>query len=76
MSDKNPEKNFQRSVAEIEEIVVMVRLELYNQNTACGAQAIRRRLDDEFIRPLPSLSKVNRILLRNGLTHGRTGTYR
>ena len=76
---KNPFGNIQRSAAEIEEIVIMVRLNLYNRDIPCGAQAIRRQLDqlhDTIVRPLPSLTRINTILRRNGLTHRRTGHYR
>jgi hypothetical protein len=71
--------NIQRSPAEIEQIVILVRLDLYNRNLLCGAQAIRRHLEqlhDGIVTPLPSLSTINRILHRNGLTHRRTGHYR
>jgi hypothetical protein len=61
--------------AEIEKIVKMVRLNLYNRALLCGAQAIRRELDQLGVRPLPSLHTINRILNRHGLTHGRTGHY-
>jgi hypothetical protein len=61
--------------AEIEEIVIMERLHLYNWGNPCGAQAIRRRLDREGIQPLPSISTIKRILSRNCLTHRRTGYY-
>ena len=60
---------------EIEEIVVMERLHLYNRGLAYGAQAISRVLDQEGVRPLPSVSTINRILSRNCLTHRRTGYY-
>ena len=60
---------------EIEEIVVTVRLEQYNRELSCGPKAIRRRLEHEMIRPLPSERTIARILARNGLTHGRTGWY-
>ena len=60
---------------EIEQIVIMERLHLYNWGLPCGAQAIRRRLDREGIQPLPSISTINRILSRNCLTHHRTGYY-
>jgi hypothetical protein len=60
---------------EIEEIVTMVRLSLYNRALLYGAQAIRRELDQLGVRPLPSLRTINRILSRHGLTHGRTGQY-
>jgi hypothetical protein len=61
--------------AEIEQIVIMERLHLYNHGIPCGAQAIRKRLQQEGICPLPPLSTINRILTRNALTHGRTGHY-
>ena len=76
---QNPSGNIQRSAAEIEQIVIMVRLDLYNRNLPCGAQAIGRHLQhlqDGIVTPLPSLSTINRILSRNGLTHRRTGHYR
>lgn len=69
----NPNALYTR--AEIEEIVKMVRLSLYNQAMFCGAQAIRQQLDKEGVRPLPSLRTINRILRRHGLTYGRTGHY-
>ena len=61
--------------AEIEQIVIMERLHLYNWGSPCGAQAIRKNLQYEGIHPLPSLSTIKRILSRHGLTHGRTGHY-
>ncbi len=76
---KDPFSDIQRSPAEIEEIVIMVRLNLYNRGAKCGAQAIRRKLEqmhDTIVRPLPSLTTINRILRRNSLTHRRTGNYR
>ena len=60
---------------EIEEIVVRERLHLYNRGLAYGAHAISRVLDQEGVRPLPSVSTINRILSRNCLTHRRTGYY-
>ena len=65
-----------RSPKDVEQIVVMVRLELYNQGLPCGPRALRRRLDEyEVLRPLPSERTIARILARNGLTRGRTGWY-
>jgi putative transposase len=61
--------------AEIQEIVIMERLHLYNRGIPCGAQAIHRHLDQQDIRPLPSVTTIKRILSRHGLTHGRTGHY-
>ena len=58
--------------AEIEKIVVMERLHLYNPNIPCGAKAIYKKLDEEGIPPLPPLSTIKPILIPHGLTHGRT----
>ena len=76
--EQSPFGNIQCSPAEMEQIVILVRLDLHNRSLACGAQAIRRHLEqmhDCIVMPLPSLSTINRILHRNGLTHGRTGHY-
>jgi len=64
-----------RTPSEIEEIVKMVRLNLYNQDLFCGAQAILWELEDFGVKPLPSVRTINRILARNELTHRRTGRY-
>jgi len=64
-----------RTPFEIEEIVKLVRLNLYNQDLFCGAQAILWELEDLGVSPLPSLRTINRILKRNDLTHRRTGKY-
>ena len=58
--------------SEIIEIVKMVRLNLYNQDLFCGAQAIHWEMEDLGVKPLPT---INRILARNELTHRRTGKY-
>jgi len=63
------------SRSQIEEIVVMQRLDLYNRGIPCGAKAIRILLDQQGVRPLPSVSTIKRILSRNCLTYGRTGFY-
>ena len=61
---------------QIEEIVVLVRLQLYNQAVPCGPKAIREAMDALYhVRPLPSERSIARILAQNGLTHGRTGWY-
>ena len=70
-----PMTNTLFSSAEIEEIVVMQRLHLYNRGIPCGAKAIRKLLDQQGVRPLPSVSTIKRILSRNCLTYGRTGFY-
>jgi len=53
--------------AEVEEIVKMVRLNLYNQELFCGAQAIYWEMDELGVKPLPSIRTINRILSRNDL---------
>mgnify|MGYP001079038569 CR=1 FL=1 len=70
-----PESIPSRTTAEVEEIVKMVRLSLYNKDLFCGAQAILWELEDLGVRPLPSTRTINRILARNELTHRRTGKY-
>ena len=58
-----------RPPEEVEQIVVMVRLELYNQGLPCGPKALRRRLDQhQALTPLPSERTIARMLARNGLT--------
>jgi putative transposase len=51
---------------EIEEIVKLVRLNLYNLDLFCGAQAIRWELEDLGVSPLPSLRTI--IGFSNGMT--------
>ena len=61
---------------EIEELVIMVRLELYNTAVPCGPQAIQNKMEGMYhAEPLPSARTIARILVRNGLTHRRTGWY-
>ncbi len=60
---------------EIQEIVKMIRLELYNKGLFCGAKAIKNKMEDDDIEPVPSESTIGQILSRNSLTHGRTGFY-
>lgn len=61
--------------AEVVEIVKIVRLNLYNQDLFCGAQAIHWEMEDLGVEPLPSIRTINRILSRHGLTQRRTGKY-
>lgn len=70
-----PERCPGRTPAEIEEIVKLVRLHLYNEGLFHGAQAIHWELEAMHVVPLPSLRTINRILDRHGLTHRRTGRY-
>jgi hypothetical protein len=64
-----------RTPAEIEKIIEMVRLNLYNKGDFCGNQAIQWEMIDMEVQPLPSLSTIGRILQRRELTHRRTGRY-
>lgn len=61
---------------EIEEIVKMIRLNLYNHDLFCGAQAIHWEMEELGVYPLPSIRTINRILSRNELTYRRTGKYK
>jgi len=59
---------------EIEQIVIMIRLELYNRGVACGPKAIRTQMDESYgVKPLPSKRTIARMLAANGLTYGRIG---
>lgn len=60
---------------QIEQIVTMLRLSLYNHALPCGPQAIRNRFIQLDIRPIPSITTIQRILTRHSLTHRRTGHY-
>ena len=68
-------ENISRSKSEIEEIVTMTRLGLYNHSLPCGPKDIRRKMHDYAVKPLPSERTISRILARQGLTHQRTGWY-
>jgi len=63
------------SKVEIEEIVALVRLNLYNRCRTHGANAILQEIESMGVRPLPSPRSIARILTRLGFTHGRTGHY-
>jgi transposase InsO family protein/transposase-like protein len=72
---RKPHISPHRTAVEIEMIVEMVRLNLYNKGLFCGDQAILWELEEMEVRPLPSLSTISRILRRRVLTHRRTGRY-
>jgi putative transposase len=72
---RRPLVNPRHTPPEIEEIVKLVRLNLYNQDLFCGAQAISWEMEELGVQPLPSMRTINRILNRQGLTHRRTGRY-
>jgi hypothetical protein len=66
----------ERSPDEIEAVVTLVRLELYNKGEACGPRALRKRLAEHYnLKPLPSERTISRILAKQGLTGARTGHY-
>ena len=65
-----------RSPEDVEQIVVLARLDLYNRALPCGAAALRRELREYYhLQPLPSIRKIAAILRLYGLTYGRTGWY-
>lgn len=64
-----------RTHSEIERIVEMVRLSLYNKGNFCGNQAIQWEMIDMEVQPIPSLSTIGRILRRRELTYRRTERY-
>lgn len=74
-TSRRPERCPRRTPQEIEEIVKLVRLNLYNKGEFCGAQAILWEMEDMGVVPRPSARTVNRILARNELTNKRTGRY-
>jgi putative transposase len=53
---------------EIEEIVEMIRLNLWNRCLPHGPQAIRKKLEETCLMAVPSQSKIARILNRRGLS--------
>ena len=64
-----------RTQHEIEEIIELVRLHLYNRGVPCGPRAIRSHMDDLEGVPVPSEYLIKKTLRVRGLTHGRTGIY-
>lgn len=72
---RRPLSSPSRTPAEIEKIVEMVRLNLYNKGLFFGNQAIQWEIIDMEVQPIPSLSTIGRILRRRELTHRRTGRY-
>ena len=58
------------TVAEVEKMLVMVHLELYNVMLPCGFGVFLRRLADHYsLTPPPSERIIGQILSRHGLTH-------
>ena len=71
----NHMENISRSKQEIEEIVTMIRLNLYNRGLHCGPKEIRKKMNESEEETLPSERTISRILSRRGLTNKRTGWY-
>ena len=63
------------SKREIEEIVAMVRLNLYNRGRTHDVNAILQEMESMGVHPLPSIRTIARILTRLGLSNRRTGHY-
>ena len=72
---RRPQQNPNRTPLEIAKLIKFTRLELYNKDLFCGAQAIRWHLEDLHVAPLPSERTIARVLAREGLTMRRTGNY-
>lgn len=72
---RDPKFRPQRTPREIEEIVRITRLSLYNAGEFCGPEAIRWKLEDDGEQNIPSTSTIMRILRRCDLTNRRTGRY-
>lgn len=72
---RKPEQIPHRTSDDLEATVTRVRKELCDAKEFCGAQAIRWRLEDEQVAPLPSVRTINRILSRHGLIERRNGRY-
>lgn len=68
-------ENISRSKAEIEEIVTMIRLNLYNHGLPCDPTEIQKKMNEFDEELLPSKRTISRILARQGLTYKRTGWY-
>ncbi len=73
--DYENEYNYNYTKKEIEEIVNLIRLNLFNKGACCGSKIIKNKMEKENIVPVPSKKTIGRILSRHGLTHGSTGFY-
>jgi hypothetical protein len=63
-----------RTPEEVEQLVVMTRLKLYNGSKPCGPKAVRERLCQHYsVKPPPSERTIARLLTKHGLSHARTG---
>ena len=65
-----------RTPEDAEQLVVMARLELYNDSKPFGPKAVRSRLCEHYaLKPLPSERTIARLLAKHGLSHAQTGHY-
>lgn len=58
-----------------EQVVMLIRLELYNRAVCCGSKVIQQHMKELQETTIPSLRTIDRILARHCLTHRRTGFY-
>lgn len=72
---REPHRQPLRTPAEVEAIVMAVRRHLDHDDLFCGPQAILWELEEMEIRPLVSISTIERILRRHGLTKRRGRGY-
>jgi len=71
---QNKQKH-ERTNNRTEQVVTFIRLHLYNRGVCCGARAIQCHMQELDEPTIPSLRTIDRILARQGLTHGHTGFY-
>ena len=60
------------TVEELESVVKLERLDLYNQMKPCGAKALRKQLINLEIENVPSVSTIGKILKKQDLITGYT----
>jgi putative transposase len=72
---RKPQTNPRKISIEMEALIKLIRLELYNDGVFCGAQAIAGVMEDRHTSSIPSLRTIDRVIRRNDLTHKRTGRY-
>jgi transposase InsO family protein len=72
---RRPVTNPTHTTTEMEELVKLVRLELYNEGLFHGPQAVLWRLEELGVEDAPSIRTIARIIKRNDLTCRRTGRY-
>lgn len=59
----------------VEQEILAVRRELDAEGLFCGDQAIRWRLEDRSVNPLPSLRTISRVLARHGQVERKNGRF-